>query len=60
MSVRTGRLALQDVALASQVLWATVHGITSLLIHHPHFPWTEREELIDALIDAAVGGLERA
>jgi AcrR family transcriptional regulator len=46
-----------DVNLAAQALWASVHGITSLLIQRPVFPWVERDKLIRRVIDSAVDGL---
>ncbi len=46
-----------DVDRASQVLWSAAHGITSLLILRPAFPWVEREALIGQVIDAAVDSL---
>jgi hypothetical protein len=38
-------------------LWATMHGITSLLMTFPNFEWGNREELIDYLLDVHVEGL---
>ena len=38
-------------------LWVSVHGITSLLLSHPDFPWPDRDQLIDSVLDAAVFGL---
>lgn len=38
------------VGAISQAIWASVHGLTSLLISKPYFPWVERERLIDAVI----------
>lgn len=46
-----------DADVASQVLWSAVHGITSLLILRPAFPWADRETLIGQVVDAAVDGL---
>ncbi len=46
-----------SVDAASQSLWAAGHGITSLLIRRPSFPWVEREELIGRVIDASVDAL---
>lgn len=43
-----------DTALG---LWATMHGITSLLITFPNFEWGDRERLIDHLLDVHVEGL---
>lgn len=49
-----------SVETASQVLWATIHGITSLLIVHPNFPWVERKRLINRVLDSIVAGLRRS
>jgi len=46
-----------SVDAASQALWAAAHGITSLLILRPTFPWTDREKLIGQVIDAAIDAL---
>jgi AcrR family transcriptional regulator len=41
---------------ASQAIWASVHGMTSLLIQRPTFRWTTREAVIRQVIDSAVDG----
>lgn len=46
-----------DVEATSQALWAAIHGLTSLLILHPDFPWVDRDLLIDRLIGTVVDGL---
>lgn len=46
-----------DLRLASQCLWAAMHGITSLLIARPDFPWSEPAQTIELLIDAVCAGL---
>ena len=51
------RFRRMDVNAASQALWAAAHGITSLLILRPAFPWADRDKLIGQVIDAAVDGL---
>src|SRR5262245_46537441 len=51
------RFRRMDVDAASQALWAAAHGITSLLLLRPRFPWTDRDKLIAQIIDAAVDGL---
>jgi AcrR family transcriptional regulator len=51
------RLRCSNIDVASQSLWAAAHGITSLLILRPGFPWAERDKLIEQVIDAAVDGL---
>ena len=30
-----------------QCLWAAVHGLVSLLLQRPHFPWADRDRLVD-------------
>jgi len=45
-----------DVETATRVLWSAVHGITSLLIVFPAFPWGDRTALIDTAIQNAVDG----
>ena len=47
----------KDVDTAAQSLWAAVHGVTSLLIVKPQFPWVNHETLIGQVIDSAVEGL---
>ena len=51
------RFRRMDVDAASQALWAAAHGITSLLILRPGFPWASRDKLVGQVIDAAVDGL---
>jgi AcrR family transcriptional regulator len=46
-----------DIEATAQALWATIHGLTSLLIAKPMFPWVERETLIDTLVDNAINGM---
>jgi AcrR family transcriptional regulator len=48
-----------DVELASQSLWIAVHGLTSLFIQLPEFPWVAREKLITTVIDNAVASFTR-
>lgn len=40
----------------TQALWAATHGVTSLLIQRPSFPWVSKERLIDDVIESAVMG----
>lgn len=63
------RQQLHDVLAASgstldpesvfQALWAQSHGIVSLLITCPDFPWVERDKLIETNIDISLKGLLR-
>ncbi len=49
-----------DVETTSQALWAAIHGITSLLIQRPTFPWVGKKQVIEQVIDNAVDGLMAA
>jgi len=55
--VRNNRIRSLNVEATSQVLWANVHGITSLLISHELFPWVNKEELINETVDLMTRGL---
>lgn len=45
-----------DTTVIACGLWMTVHGVTSLLIAKPEFPWPDRQLLIDhALVTCAAG-----
>jgi AcrR family transcriptional regulator len=55
--VDTGKFRSGDIELMAQSLWAAAHGITSLLIQKPAFPWVARRRLIAQVIDSAVKGL---
>lgn len=46
-----------DVRCVFQALWAHCHGIVSLVIGHPDFPWVEREKLIESGLDLSLAGL---
>jgi AcrR family transcriptional regulator len=52
------KLRPADVVAVSQALWAGVHGLTSLLIIHPEFPWARRNMLIDTLLDGIIRGMQ--
>jgi AcrR family transcriptional regulator len=55
--IRLGLFRAMDPDLTAQVLWTMNHGVTSLLITNPHFPWADRDTLIDTVIDCAIDGL---
>ena len=46
-----------DVETTSQALWASIHGITSLLIQRPAFPWVPKRGLITQIVNTAVDSL---
>jgi AcrR family transcriptional regulator len=51
------KLRRLDVDTATRALWSAIHGITSLLIVFPEFPWGDPEAVISTVIDTAVDGL---
>ena len=51
-----GRLRT-DAKVAAQVFWAGVHGIVSLIITKPYFPWADRDALVQTMSDALFEGL---
>jgi AcrR family transcriptional regulator len=40
-----------DARLVAESLWAAMHGLASLLIQRPQFPWSDLETLIDRHIE---------
>ncbi|HEX9342462.1 MAG TPA: TetR/AcrR family transcriptional regulator [Actinomycetota bacterium] len=57
-AIDAGALGPVDPVQAALGLWATAHGLTSLLIAHPAFPWPQdRAQLIDRILDQALTGL---
>ncbi|HTO88470.1 MAG TPA: TetR/AcrR family transcriptional regulator [Thermoanaerobaculia bacterium] len=55
-SLPAGRARSERVEIASQAIWSAVHGITSLLIQRPSFPWRSKASVIGQVIDSAVDG----
>jgi AcrR family transcriptional regulator len=47
----------EAVETSSRAVWAAIHGITSLLIQRPTFPWRSKARVVRQLIDNAVDGL---
>lgn len=46
-----------DPFLTATGLWTAVHGVTSLLISLPEFPWPDRDLLVDHVCDSVLYGL---
>jgi hypothetical protein len=57
-AVEAGRIE-GDPMLVSLYLWSVVHGITSLVISKPSFPWPEIDGLIDDIVRSALFGVIR-
>jgi AcrR family transcriptional regulator len=55
--IAKGKFRKVDVEITSQALWAALHGITALLIVKKGFPWADKNQVIDAVIDGAIRGL---
>ena len=53
----SGVLARGDPFLVATGLWSQVHGITSLLIARPDFPWPDLERLLSHVLDVAIRGI---
>ena len=56
--IRQERFRQVDVEITGQALWSAVHGVTLLLIDFPDFPWTEKDKLIDTVIQTMIKGLK--
>ena len=56
--IRQGIFHQTDVEAVSQIMWAAGHGVTSLLITKPHFPWVNKNQLIDLMLDSVIEGLK--
>ncbi len=52
-----GAIADGDAFLVATSLWAVVHGITSLLIARPDFPWPDLDRLMGHIVDVHTRGL---
>lgn len=38
----------EETAACAQSIWASVHGLVSLLLARPHFPWVPQDRLIES------------
>lgn len=56
--MEAGELRRGDVATMAQTLWAAIHGVTSLLIMHDKFPFVDRKELIESVVETQIKGLQ--
>ena len=52
-----GLIRAGNAQMATIGLWAAAHGITSLMITKPTFPWPPIDEVIDHVLSTAVYGL---
>lgn len=54
--IAAGKFREVDPEAASQVTWAMIHGLTSLLITFGNFHWVPREQLLDLSCDVMTRG----
>ena len=53
----SGALRPGDPVVFAIGCWSSAHGITSLLLSHPQFPWPDRDAVIDHILLAPIDGL---
>jgi AcrR family transcriptional regulator len=56
-AIEAGQIKNADPVVVACGLWMMVHGITSLLAAKPHFPWPDRQTLIDHVMNTYAAGL---
>ena len=42
---------------AAELLWMGLHGLVAALIHNPDFPWSDRDTLIQGMLDVVTKGV---
>lgn len=57
--IEAGVFAERDPFVLACSLWASIHGLTSLMIANPEFPWPPLEEIFVFDVMAPVTGAER-
>jgi hypothetical protein len=55
--IESGQLRAADPMVVAVTLWSGLHGLVSLLISAPNFPWPDKDRLIDFVLDAQMTGL---
>jgi AcrR family transcriptional regulator len=56
-AMRRGEFRRDNPDVLAQMLWASVHGLVSLRLTLPDFPWQDIEHLAGTLVDAELRGL---
>ena len=57
--VDAGELVSEDTDELAQTIWAGMHGLTSLLITCPGFPFVEHSRLMDRMVHTLIEGVRR-
>jgi AcrR family transcriptional regulator len=58
--IDAGAMPARQAFVVAVELWAVVHGITSLLLAKPAFPWPPVRQLVDDLLTIYCSGLQSA
>ena len=58
--IQEGLFRVDDSEETAQVLWAGIHGVTTLLITKPGFPFVEQTRLVERVVDVLVQGVRRS
>ncbi|QUV95019.1 TetR/AcrR family transcriptional regulator [Chloracidobacterium aggregatum] len=58
-AISDGHLTDEDPETTAQALWAAAHGLTSLLITQPDFPFVARRRLIERMLTLLLDGVRR-
>jgi len=56
-AVEAGAIVAADPLATSIVLWSGFHGLVSLLISEPGFPWPPVDSLVEAVLTTQIEGL---
>jgi hypothetical protein len=54
-----GRLKGDDPFALAELVWASGHGMVSLMITHADFEWTPLDKFLDLSIEAMLHGIAR-
>jgi AcrR family transcriptional regulator len=57
--IDAGALVSNDADEVAQTLWAAIHGLTSVLITCPGFPFVEQNRLIDRMVETLIEGIRK-
>jgi AcrR family transcriptional regulator len=57
--VADGAFRDSDPVAMAEAIWAAAHGLVSLLIAMPHFPWSDRPRLVQSVLEMVLRGWMR-
>lgn len=55
-TIAAGRMQGDPQAIG-QAIWSSAHGVVSIMITKPYFPWVQRDLLVKTVLDALFSGL---